>query len=117
MNTNKKTLSIVERAKKTFVGKIVCRMMGEERGAVMMEYVIVAVLIAAAVAVGAWLFGAQIMGMFGVAGDSTLGRHDKAVENQEALRNAKPGQNQQAVDAAKKFQEASDAEGTVNAGN
>ena len=32
MNTNKKTLSIVERAKKTFVGKIVCRMMGEERG-------------------------------------------------------------------------------------
>ena len=52
MKASRKPLGIVERAKKSFVGKIVCRAMGEETGAVMMEYVIVAVLIAAAVAAG-----------------------------------------------------------------
>ncbi len=78
MNKNKKTLSIVERAKKSFLGKIVCRVMGEETGAVMMEYVIVAVLIAAAVAVGAWFFGKDIMNMFGVAGAATTGNDTRA---------------------------------------
>ena len=116
MNTNKKNSLRIIRAKRTLLGKILCRLAGEEKGAVMMEYVIVAVLIAAAVAVGAWLFGAQIMGMFGVAGDSTLGRHDPAVENLKTLRNIKPGQNQHAVEAAKEFQNAAGAEGTVNPG-
>ena len=78
MNTNKKPLSIVERAKKTFVGKIVCRMMGEEKGAVMMEYVIVAVMIAAAVAMGAWFFGKDILNMFGVAGAAATGDNSAA---------------------------------------
>ena len=78
MNTNKKTLSIVERAKKSFVGKIVCRVMGEETGAVMMEYVIVAVLIAAACAVGVWFFGKDIMNMFGVAGAAVTANDTRA---------------------------------------
>lgn len=78
MNTNKKELAIVTRAKKTLVGRCVCRLMGDETGAVMMEYVIVAVMIAAAVAVGAWFFGKDIMNMFGVAGQAATGRDDKA---------------------------------------
>ena len=68
MNTNKKPLSIVERAKKTFVGKIVCRMMGEERGAVMMEYVIVAVLIASSPNSGSIMsLVSNAWGVFGAA--------------------------------------------------
>ena len=109
MNTNKKTLGIVKRAKNTFVGRIICRVIGEESGQAMMEYVIIAVFIAAAVAVGAWLFGAQILGMFGVGGDQVIGSHDSAVQNQNALRTAKPGQDAAAVTADKTFQEANEA--------
>jgi Flp pilus assembly pilin Flp len=115
MNKNKKHLSIVERAKKTFVGKVVCRMMGDENGAVMMEYVIVAVMIAAAVAVGAWLFGAQILGLFGVAGDGAMGRTDAAKENIQQMQNDKPGQNDAALQSAKDFPVATE-ENTVKSG-
>ena len=73
MNKNKRPMGIAERAKKSLVGRIVCRVMGEETGAVMMEYVIVAVLIAAAVAAGAWFFGKDLMNMFGVAGRAATG--------------------------------------------
>jgi len=64
MNTNKKNLGIVVRAKKTFVGRIVCRLAGEENGQAMMEYVIIAVFIAAAVALAAWYFGRGIFDGF-----------------------------------------------------
>ena len=88
MNTNKKTLSIVERAKKSFIGRIVCRVMGEEKGAVMMEYVIVAVLIAAAVAAGAWFFGKDIMNMFGVAGRAATGNDEGALDMRDDAKDA-----------------------------
>ena len=83
MNKNKKSLSIVERAKKTVIGRVICRIAGEETGAVMMEYVIVAVLIAAAVAVGAWFFGKDIMNMFGTAGRAATGDDDGGREMQK----------------------------------
>ena len=76
MNKNKRPMGIAERAKKSLVGRIVCCVMGEETGAVMMEYVIVAVLIAAAVAAGAWFFGKDLMNMFGVAGRAATGDDD-----------------------------------------
>ena len=88
MNTNKKELAIVKRAKKTYLGRCVCRLMGDETGAVMMEYVIVAVMIAAAVAVGAWFFGKDIMNMFGVAGRATTGDNDGSVTMQENSKQA-----------------------------
>ena len=113
---NTKYTNRINRMKNTRLGKLVCRMMGEEKGAVMMEYVIVAVLIAAAVAVGAWLFGAQILGMFGVAGDGALARTDAAKANIQQLQNAKPGQDAAAVQAAKDFPVAAE-EATVNPGN
>lgn len=59
---------------------------GSRRGAVRMEYVIVAVLIAAAIAVAVWLFGAQILGMFQTSGDATCGAHDCSAEKVEMLR-------------------------------
>lgn len=83
MKASRKPLGIVERAKKSFVGKIVCRAMGEETGAVMMEYVIVAVLIAAAVAAGAWFFGKDLMNMFGTAGRAATGDDDGGRQMQQ----------------------------------
>ena len=60
MNKNKKSNGIIERAKKSFVGRIVCRLAGEESGQAMMEYVVIATLIAAAVALAVWFFGRGI---------------------------------------------------------
>lgn len=45
-----------------------------------MEYVVVAVLICAAVAVAIWLFWSQIMAMFGTVGSATCGTHEAAGE-------------------------------------
>ena len=88
MNTNKKELATVKRAKKTLVGRCVCRLIGEESGQAMMEYVIVAVMIAAAVAVGAWFFGKDIMNMFGTAGRSATGDNQGAIQMQNDSQDA-----------------------------
>lgn len=93
-NKNKKELAIVKRAKKTLVGRCVCRLMGDETGAVMMEYVIVAVMIAAAVAIGVWFFGKDIMNMFGVAGRAATGDNDASVSMQDSsIDKSKDGHN------------------------
>ena len=109
MNTNKKPLSIVERAKKSLVGRIVCRVMGEEKGAVMMEYVIVAVLLAAAVAVGAWFFGKDILNMFGVGGRAATGNVDEARKLQDAAQKESKRGHGQATTQEKKFIKTSEA--------
>lgn len=101
MNTNKKELAIVKRAKKTLVGRCVCRLMGDETGAVMMEYVIVAVMIAAAVAIGAWFFGKDIMNMFGDAGRAATGDNKGAIEMQNKSQTASKAGHKAATDAWK----------------
>ena len=53
--------------------KVMCRMFGDKTGGVMMEYVILAVLIAAAVVVAVAMFGKTLVGMFGVAATSAPG--------------------------------------------
>ena len=73
----------INKIKQSRFGRIVCRMFGEERGAVMMEYVIVAVLIAAAVAVGAWYFGRSVNNEFRVASHAVVG-DDSAANTQQA---------------------------------
>ena len=59
-------------------GRVLRRICGEEKGAVMMEYVIVAVLIAAACVVAVAMFGKTIVGMFDVAGKGATGDHSGA---------------------------------------
>ena len=104
MNTNKKELAVVKRAKKTLVGRCVCRLMGDETGAVMMEYVIVAVMIAAAVAVGAWFFGKDIMNMFGVAGAAATGdTNSSEALQQAAATQSSAGHSQAATKNAKRI--------------
>ncbi len=68
------------RWKNSAVGKFICKLMGEEKGAVMMEYVIVAVLIAAACVVAVAMFGKTIVGMFDVAAKGASGDHSGAKE-------------------------------------
>ena len=54
------------------------RLMGDEVGGVMMEYVILAVLIAAAVVVAVAMFGKTLVGMFDVAAQGATGKHTGA---------------------------------------
>jgi len=64
--------------RKSMLSRLVCRILGEEKGAVMMEYVIVAVLIAAACVVAVAVFGKTIVGMFNVAGKGASAQHTEA---------------------------------------
>lgn len=66
------------RRRNTVLAKVLRRMFGEEKGAVMMEYVIVAVLIAAACVVAVAMFGKTIVGMFDVAAKGASGDHSGA---------------------------------------
>ena len=85
-------------------GKLLRRLVGEETGAVMMEYVIVAVLIAAAAVIAVAVFGKTIVGMFNAGSQSMTGEGHKGTEVVEDVRNktVKTG-SQEAVDTNKKF--------------
>lgn len=88
MNNKKNSKFAIRRAKETKLGRFLCRLVGEENGQAMMEYVIIAVVIAAAVLVGAWFFGKDIMNMFGVAGQGVTGNPSGARTLQQNAVNA-----------------------------
>lgn len=67
-------------------GRICKRIAGEETGAVMMEYVIIAVLIAAACVVAVAMFGKTIVGMFDTAAKGATADHTGAKETLEQTR-------------------------------
>ncbi|MDD4017580.1 MAG: hypothetical protein PHV28_06505 [Kiritimatiellae bacterium] len=58
--------------------KVLCRLLGDRAGGVMMEYVILAVLIAAAVVVAVAMFGKTLVGMFDVAAKGATADHSGA---------------------------------------
>ncbi len=68
----------VRAIKNSRFGRFVTRVLGEEKGAVAMEYVILAVLIAAAIVVAVAVFGKTIVGMFDVAAKGASGDHSGA---------------------------------------
>ena len=117
MNTNKKNSVRIRRAKRTLLGKILCRLAGEETGAVMMEYVIVAVMIAAAVAVGAWFFGKDIMNMFGVGGRAATGNVEEARQLQDAAQAESKRGHEQATTQDKNFIKTNEANTSGNTDN
>ncbi len=51
-------------AKRTKLGRFLCRLLGDQRGAVAMEYVMIALLVAAAVIGVVMIFGKRIGNMF-----------------------------------------------------
>ncbi|MCK5849290.1 MAG: hypothetical protein KAH23_00140 [Kiritimatiellae bacterium] len=64
--------------RKSWLSKGLRKTFGDKTGGVMMEYVILAVLIAAAVVVAVAMFGKTIVGMFDVAGKGATGDHTGA---------------------------------------
>ncbi len=79
--------------------KMLCRLMGNKNGGVMMEYVILAVLIAAAVVVAVAMFGKTIVGMFDVAGKGATTRHTEAKSTLDSTRSTQDSD----ADAAKQY--------------
>ena len=87
----------------TKIGRTLCRLAGEESGQTAMEYVVIATLICAAIAVGIWLFGSQILGMFGAAGDATIAKHKEAETKLDNLDSIKSEQDRIASEADNKW--------------
>ena len=67
----------LRRAKSTLFGRLLCRLVGEERGAVMMEYVVIGVLVVAAAVAMVQLFGGGIRTQFNAMIEALFGRKEK----------------------------------------
>jgi Flp pilus assembly pilin Flp len=90
MHAERRKLAGIARAKRSALGRVICRLMGDETGAVMMEYVILSVLVAAAVVVAVIYFGRTIMTQFGAAAQATAGQTKKAEKaSKDATKEAK----------------------------
>ena len=63
----------LERAKRNAFGRMLCRILGDDKGAVAMEYVVIALLVAAAVVGLVMVFGRNIAQMFGATTKSLGG--------------------------------------------
>ena len=71
----------IQRIKKSRLGRLLCRIVGEDTGQVMMEYVLVAMLIAAATVAAVAYFGRDTQGMFGTLGRAIWGDSTGAQQN------------------------------------
>ena len=99
MNTN----NMMNRIKKTTVGKVLCRLVGEDVGQAMMEYVIIAVLIAAACAAAVAYFGHTTAKEFAVADKAMAGDFSDASKDQKQNMSDADTAGQAGVNAAKSF--------------
>ena len=54
----------INRMMKKWYGRLICRVLGEEKGAVAMEYIVIALLVAAAVVALVMVFGGNLRNMF-----------------------------------------------------
>ena len=80
-------------AKRSALGRTLCRLFGDEAGGVMMEYVILAVLIAAAVVVAVMYFGKNIKGGFNAMSQTVAGESGEASRTvREMKRDADKGE-------------------------
>ena len=70
-------------ATKSFVGRVLRRLLGEEKGAVMMEYIVIALLIATAAVIAISAFGQTATQMFAALGAAMTGDHETAKQAQE----------------------------------
>lgn len=88
---NKKSMTEkIARAKRTRLGRALCKLAGDKTGGVMMEYVILALLIGAAVVVAVAVFSKAITGGADAAGKAMLGNPEEA---KTALEDARTEQN------------------------
>ena len=71
----------IQRIRNSKFGRLLCRIVGEDTGAIMMEYVLVAMLIAAATVAAVAYFGRDTQGMFGTLGRAIWGDSTGAQQN------------------------------------
>ncbi len=90
----------------TRFGRLLRRLVGEETGAVMMEYVILAVLIAAAAVVAIAYFGRTVVDEANVASTAMTGKGSEAATQQEKSQTAQKARQEDAVSTNKKFSDA-----------
>ena len=92
--------------KNSKVGRVICRLLGEETGATMMEYVILAVMIAAAVTAAAIYFGNHAKDQMNVAADAMGGNTLNAENRAENSRDRQEGHATDAHTSANRFKNA-----------
>lgn len=88
--------------------KVFRRLAGEETGAVMMEYVILAVLIAAAAVIAIAYFGKTVVSEANVASTAMTGKGSAAASQQQQVQEKQSTWQDEAVSANKKFSDAGD---------
>ena len=84
MNKKQKQAMMLARAKRTALGRFLCRLCGDTAGAVMMEYVVLGVLVVAAVVGLVIAFGGGIKDSFKVMIDAILGHQNAAQQDKTA---------------------------------
>ena len=92
----------LSRAKKTLCGRILCRLICDEKGAVAMEYIVIALLVAAAVVGLVMVFGGNLRNMFAKTNDTLTATKVKEVDEAgQNLRDEQGELKKQNADAVK----------------
>jgi len=103
--------------KNTKLARILRRLFGEETGATMMEYVILAVMIAAAVTAAAIYFGNSAKNQFNVANDAMVGNTAGSEKRSVSARGVEDAESKAAHTSADQFKkmttQAKDATGAA----
>lgn len=101
--------------KNTKFARILRRLLGDEAGATMMEYVILAVMIAAAVTAAAIYFGNTAKNQMNVAGDAMVGNEASAATRREQAQEQQEKSSKAATEQAARFSNAADKVETFDA--
>ncbi len=91
----------IAKAKQTRFGRFLCRLFGDQRGAVMMEYVVLGVLVVAAAVAIVLVFGEQIRNSFDKMIKAMQGKDKTLVEEVPADNEDISGKAGDALDAGK----------------
>lgn len=95
--------SMIVKMRNTKLGRAFARLVGEDAGAVMMEYVILAVLIAAAAVVAIVYFGRTVVSEANVASTAMSGNGVAAATQQQKVQETENQMQQGAVTENTKF--------------
>ena len=96
---------MLKRARKSFLGRVICRLLGEEKGAVMMEYIIVGLLIAAAAIVAVGYLGNVMNAGFATLAHAVAAQPEKTQDTAKAGREMADALEGAATEHSNKMQE------------
>ena len=87
----------IHRAKATLFGRILCRLLGEQTGAVMMEYVVIGVLVVAAAVGIVTIFGETIVEQVDIMITSMVDGSDAALKKKQEYQQKKEEKKKKAI--------------------